>query len=640
MKIIFQKATLAIGLCAMVATQTATAQADLKPLDPVKCIKVGSNINISANGSFFPFVDFFKCNTGWSKDQYAISQFDKDGYKINGGTQTTSIYLDEVPMNTEFTIMWDGAPKDTLISPLKVTGMSINSLKQNSKGGSLKAQKLANIIYISIVNGQVTADLNNLLHIRNIRIIRKGFESTYLTNPFNPEFLEQVKEMSYIKVNHWMSNYDTKGIKSDWKKRTTLSSMSQVALNTTSDFVDANVAQEHIIQLANITKKDCWVNIPYDADPDYVSKMAQLYKTNLNSDIKLLVETSHEIWNFGSYLVAYKYFSSAVGYNVQRTEDTIAYIIKRNWRIWKGVFGDRVQSVLGAQSGYAPKSLLYFSTDRYINNDKFDVLAIAMYINLDKQQSNKIMALGSNTTPALLNQAALDSWKSGSTFRYFYESESLKIETGGLVVYSKAAKQANAKLMIYDGNTEYNEFNNLGTYTQLPKAEEAYMHKVSIAPLFVAVFDTLKKYGVEAYTFSNFNGSKSSANYSLMGGTFTNNTIVSNELMVDAKYQVVKEYAANQECLITNVFEGNNQDMLNDVVVFPNPTKGSFQITSTNFENGKVLVECYNSIGKRVYQGQLNVAENIDILGNQPSGIYHLQVISGGKKVVKKVVKE
>jgi hypothetical protein len=68
---------------------------------------------------------------------------------------------------------------------------------------------------------------------------------------------------------------------------------------------------------------------------------------------------------------------------------------------------------------------------------------------------------------------------------------------------------------------------------------------------------------------------------------------------------------------------GNEQ-----VVVYPNPTFGKFQIKNSKFQSKK---ELYNSVGKLI----LSTKENEIDVSNLPSGVYYLRV---GNQVVKVVV--
>ncbi len=62
---------------------------------------------------------------------------------------------------------------------------------------------------------------------------------------------------------------------------------------------DKGLAWEHIIDIANRSKKHLWINIPINAEPNYMEGLAKLFKAKLNPGLKLYFEISNEVWNFG-----------------------------------------------------------------------------------------------------------------------------------------------------------------------------------------------------------------------------------------------------------------------------------------------------------------------------------------------------
>ena len=55
---------------------------------------------------------------------------------------------------------------------------------------------------------------------------------------------------------------------------------------------------EYAIQLANTLQKDIWVNIPDQADTDYVTQLASLMSATLNPKLHVYLEYSNEVWNY------------------------------------------------------------------------------------------------------------------------------------------------------------------------------------------------------------------------------------------------------------------------------------------------------------------------------------------------------
>jgi len=74
-----------------------------------------------------------------------------------------------------------------------------------------------------------------------------------------------------------------------WADRPTLS---------TSGMKYNEVPLEIIIAHSNATGKDCWVQVPYVVDDDFVENMAILFRDGITGNQKIYVEYSNECWNF------------------------------------------------------------------------------------------------------------------------------------------------------------------------------------------------------------------------------------------------------------------------------------------------------------------------------------------------------
>jgi hypothetical protein len=96
---------------------------------------------------------------------------------------------------------------------------------------------------------------------------------------------------------------------------------------------------------------------------------------------------------------------------------------------------------------------------------------------------------------------------------------------------------------------------------------------------------------------------------------------------------------------LTDVLGINNMKaQQNNITAYPNPSKGIFTLSITNYELGIMNVEVYNILGEKVYsQPTAQSSSFIVDLNNQPSGVYLYRVISEsgtlvgeGKLVVQK----
>jgi hypothetical protein len=57
------------------------------------------------------------------------------------------------------------------------------------------------------------------------------------------------------------------------------------------------VPYEEILSLANVSKKDIWINIPDRATSNYVTQLGSLLNTSLTQPVNVYVEFSNELWN-------------------------------------------------------------------------------------------------------------------------------------------------------------------------------------------------------------------------------------------------------------------------------------------------------------------------------------------------------
>lgn len=133
-----------------------------------------------------------------------------------------------------------------------------------------------------------------------LKVIRPGYPAD-TKQVFTTEFLRALKPfaalryMDVLDTNHNPGYYgDTGHHALEWKDR-------RVATDATQQSTGSKygLAWEYIVQLANLTGKDAWINIPVAATDDYVTQLAGFLKSGLHANIKIYIEHSNEVWNFG-----------------------------------------------------------------------------------------------------------------------------------------------------------------------------------------------------------------------------------------------------------------------------------------------------------------------------------------------------
>ena len=175
---------------------------------------------------------------------------------------------------------------------------------------------------------------------------------------------------------------------------------------------------EYLIQLANQTGKDLWVNVPYGADDNYVSQLATLLKNTLNSGRVVYVEYSNEVWNYGFQQAQDNKQGAqdeinAGGSNLNYDGDGDIYRLacRRYGRrtaqiaqIFRSVYGvqftARVRPVLAWQSqgaDYGVSDALKFIGDNYETpSNLIYAIANAPYMEIDDANTGSVSSILSN----------------------------------------------------------------------------------------------------------------------------------------------------------------------------------------------------------------------------------------------------
>ena len=133
-----------------------------------------------------------------------------------------------------------------------------------------------------------------------LRVIRPGY-SADTTQTFTREFLTALKPFAALRFMDWLDSNHNPGFYGDaghhaleWKDRRLPTDATQVACGG-----KYGAAWEYVVELANETGKDIWINIPVAATDDYVKQLALFLKAKLKPGIKIFIEHSNEVWNFG-----------------------------------------------------------------------------------------------------------------------------------------------------------------------------------------------------------------------------------------------------------------------------------------------------------------------------------------------------
>ena len=146
---------------------------------------------------------------------------------------------------------------------------------------------------VNINDGTVTTSLvftsTSGPGLTDVKLIAPG----YTTETFTTPFLNMMTRYRCLRFMDWMQTNGSGDI--DWSGRVPPTAAQWS--NNTQKFQNPGAPWESVIQLANQLNIDPWINIPHQATDDYVTKLATLFKTNLNSNLHVYVEYSNEVWN-------------------------------------------------------------------------------------------------------------------------------------------------------------------------------------------------------------------------------------------------------------------------------------------------------------------------------------------------------
>ena len=203
-----------------------------------------------------------------------------------------------------------------------------------------------------------TADAATGTGITNLRVIRPGY-SPDTTQVFTNEYLKHLEQFGVLRFMSFTNTNNNQVV--NWADRAKPDEPRQ----STS----RGVAWEYVVDLANLTGKDLWVNVPGRATDDYVRSMAQLFKERLDPGRVVYVEYSNEVWNyqfdqaqFNLAQAKAEVYSGLSNLNNDNNSSTGAWAFRRHGRrtkeigeIFASAFGQgsmntRVRPVLGAQS--------------------------------------------------------------------------------------------------------------------------------------------------------------------------------------------------------------------------------------------------------------------------------------------------
>ena len=104
--------------------------------------------------------------------------------------------------------------------------------------------------------------------ISNIKFIRPEYTDQFENKTFTDDFLEFLEDFDVIRFMDWLRTNNSPV--RQWSDRSSRDYYTQT--------LSSGVAWQYLVQLANETEKDIWINIPHRANDNYVTQLARFLK--------------------------------------------------------------------------------------------------------------------------------------------------------------------------------------------------------------------------------------------------------------------------------------------------------------------------------------------------------------------------
>jgi hypothetical protein len=409
-----------------------------------------------------PFKDFVKIARPWNNERSAGLSLDENGWVTSLGTEPSAEIAWDAPISDpggDFVCLYDGEGDIEVDSPyhfIKVRSESPGRI-EFTIDEELRRRGGRGFWSVAIRRTD-PAD-----HIRNIRVVKKEYESNYLSDPWNPDFIARVVDrFNTLRFMDWQATNGSPT--AEWHEMKPKDYYTQTSCDTGKS---TSVSIEWMVDLCNRTGSNGWFCIPHKASDDYVRRFAAYLRDHMDPDLKVYVEYSNECWNWQFGQTDYCHLQG-VAQNLDPDEWTAwrAFYAKRSveiFHIFESAFAGRTDAlvrVLASQGAY------YDMTGRVLNYvypdgtgktaaTHADVLAIAPYFGGDAHSQAGSGGWGLDELFAFLSHQVNDAGAPG-------EGDTVRRWMIDNVEYF-IKPNPNLRLVAYEGGQHLLPLRNVGT---------------------------------------------------------------------------------------------------------------------------------------------------------------------------------
>ncbi len=366
-------------------------------------------------------------------------------------------------------------------------------------------------------------------HIRNIRVVRLADEFVNLnTNPFYQGFLDKIEPFSVLRFMDWQHTNNNPTVQ--WSERTLPGRFSYGT--------NRGVPYELIIQLANQTQKDIWICVPHEADNNYITQMATLFKNQLDPNITVYLEYSNEVWNWIFTQAGYNNNNRPYNLNYGRA---MALKAKNVFEIWHNVFAGeecRVKRVLGIQAGF---TYLNEQILAHLDQEDWDFGSPTHYFGLD-HDANGVPRLDLLGAAATVNDVMQNAQNNFNNFKTLVKQDYRNIQ-----IYGKP-------VITYEGGQHF-VGNVFGTPYPYQQAMWNAQNSTQMYNMYRMMHDSIRFWGCKLATNFSLAGPQQSVYGSW--GVMEHIDVQPPYLTTAAKYQALLDELPPSSCTNTHIWSGS-----------------------------------------------------------------------------------
>jgi hypothetical protein len=586
-------------------------------------LNVGTNLSSVFDwGTEIPFVDMMKMARKWytkavndptwtfDTQQAQYLQYDSCGYPLfipqASPNHSLMQYVCTIWAVTDgwepgqYTLLWDGNGQFSYTGNItNWTQVGPNTITFNFPN------PVGSQLQLCIVQS------SSLNPVRNIRLIMPGQLSTFSTQPFNPKWLNLVKKFNSVRFMDWGRTNDW-GQPNPWTVDTSKvfqwNERSKVCYYTYTH--EKGIPYEYMVKLMNDHDLDGWVCVPHNAGNQYIQKMAEFFRDNLEPERHLVVEFSNEIWNWIFGQTDYLYKKNHCG-GSNPWPECIVPSIQNNLNIWTQVFQGqlhRITRTVGLFTSWLDVSKrITFN----LNPNTFDAVSPTYYFGISLKSDSLMDALGPSTTVQYLTQRVRID-RSQNEFVWIKQ------------MVDSVAKSLNKKVYFYEGG-QHITAHPFGVMPSYSTALLNIQRDTAMYNLYVQNYNYLKSIhtGSIPWWCMNFSlVSPLSAQYGSWGILETLNQDTT--LIPAPKLSATLKYISKCNQTVS-ISENNFYD--NYVSIYPNPALNKIYLKLNDHIQTNDLLVIYNVLGKKLDEVKIDHTRvnEINLEGYKP-GVYFINI--------------